>query len=127
MRPFLLAILTGAALSLGPLVKSQTDKKDDPKKEYKGNPAARLVHYTGMVQGVGFRAKTEQIARDFPVTGWVKNLKDGRVQLLAEGKADALDDFLKAVRTHWKENITKEESQEEKPSGKFKDFRALLN
>src|SRR5437868_2572582 len=79
------------------------------RKEYKGKPAARMVHYTGDVQGVGFRATTEEVARAYPVTGWVRNLADGRVELLVEGPSDGVQDFLQAVRTRWKKNITKEE------------------
>jgi acylphosphatase len=92
------------------------------KKEYKGKPAGRMVYYTGAVQGVGFRATARDIARRYPVTGWVKNLADGRVQLLVEGPADAVADFLEAVRSRWKDNITKERSEERKPGGKYKDF-----
>jgi acylphosphatase len=83
---------------------------------------ACMVHYSGKVQGVGFRATTAEIARDFPITGWVKNLDDGRVQLLAEGPADAVDKFLKAIHTRWKDNIEKEEVKEVTVSGKFKSF-----
>jgi acylphosphatase len=98
------------------------EKEPAPKKEYKGKPAARMVYYSGKVQGVGFRATTEAIAQDYPVTGWVKNLKDGRVQLLVEGSADAVDDFLQAVRKRWKRNIEKEESEVQPVSGKYKKF-----
>jgi acylphosphatase len=73
---------------------------------------ARLVHYSGMVQGVGFRLTVARIARSFPVTGWVKNLADGRVQLLAEGSEAAVSDFLQAVRSRWQRNITKEQIEE---------------
>ena len=50
------------------------------------------------MQGVGFRATAVMIARDYPVAGWVKNLADGRVQLLVEGPQEAIDKFLKAIR-----------------------------
>jgi acylphosphatase len=99
----------------------------EPKKvEYKGKPAARLVYYSGQVQGVGFRATAERIGKDFPVTGWVKNLADGRVQLLAEGPSDAIEAFLKAVRSHWKDSIKKEEAGEQPVSGKYKEFKAMF-
>jgi len=42
--------------------------------------------FSGRVQGVGFRARTLQVAREFEVTGFVQNLRDGRVHLLAEGE-----------------------------------------
>jgi acylphosphatase len=104
-----------------PIQDKPTPKK---KNDYKGKPNARMVHYTGNVQGVGFRATAERIAKDYPVTGWVKNLPDGRVQMLVEGPADALDDFLKAIRTQWKDNIKKEQIDEQPVSGKFKEFKA---
>jgi acylphosphatase len=83
---------------------------------------AVMVYYSGRVQGVGFRATAADIAKDYPVTGWVKNLPDGRVQLLAEGPAEAVDKFLKAIRTHWEENIEKEEMQSQTPTGKYQSF-----
>jgi acylphosphatase len=98
--------------------------REQPK--YTGAPAARMVFYSGDVQGVGFRATAEGIARDYPVTGWVKNLGDGRVQLVAEGPADAVQAFLAAIRARWKENIKKEEVKEEKVSGKFKKFSVVV-
>jgi acylphosphatase len=99
------------------------DQEPAPKKKaYKGKPAARMVYYSGKVQGVGFRATTVAIAQDYPLTGWVKNLKDGRVQLLVEGPADAVDDFLQAVRMRWKRNIDKEQSEKQTVSGKYDKF-----
>jgi acylphosphatase len=83
---------------------------------------AKMVYYSGDVQGVGFRMTTAMIARDHPVTGWVKNLSDGRVQLLVEGSPEAMEKFLKAVRERWKDNVTKEQSEDQQPTGKFKRF-----
>src|SRR2546425_15159 len=81
---------------------------DEPKKE-PPKPIARMVHYSGRVQGVGFRASVVDIARDHPVTGWVKNLADGRVQLFVEGREEDVKKFLSVIRTHWKNNIEKEQ------------------
>src|SRR5256885_6957764 len=80
---------------------------DEPKKE-QPKPVARMVHYAGRVQGVGFRATVVDIARDHPVTGWVKNLADGRVQILVEGQEEDVKKFLLAIRTRWKNNIEKD-------------------
>ena len=57
----------------------------------------REVHYQGMVQGVGFRYTTRHIAARFTVTGYVRNLPDGRVLLVAEGQPEELDRFLASV------------------------------
>ena len=86
---------------------------------------ATMVHYSGNVQGVGFRMTTVMIARDYPVTGWVKNLADGRVQLLVEGPENQVAKFLKAVRDKWKNDIEKEETEDQKPTGKFTRFEIV--
>ena len=59
---------------------------------------AKQVFYTGRVQGVGFRYSTKQIASGFEVTGWIKNLPDGRVEMQAMAHdADELDSFLREI------------------------------
>lgn len=60
---------------------------------------AKQVFYSGRVQGVGFRYTVKRIASGFEVTGWVKNLPDGRVELQAVSHdADELEAFLAAVQ-----------------------------
>ncbi|MGI9456130.1 MAG: acylphosphatase [Aeoliella sp.] len=54
----------------------------------------RHVVYSGRVQGVGFRYTTRTIARGYDVTGFVRNLADGGVEVVAEGPNDQLDSFL---------------------------------
>ena len=48
-------------------------------------PARLQVLFSGRVQGIGFRYTVKQTALGYEVTGWVKNLADGRVELLVEG------------------------------------------
>ncbi|MSU60989.1 MAG: acylphosphatase [Pedosphaera sp.] len=55
------------------------------------------VLYGGHVQGVGFRYTTKSVATGFEVTGAVRNLPDGRVELLAEGAQDELEAFKLAI------------------------------
>ncbi|MEM7313724.1 MAG: acylphosphatase [Planctomycetota bacterium] len=57
----------------------------------------REVFYSGRVQGVGFRYQTTQVASRFDVVGFVRNLPDGRVHLVAEGQKSELDGFLTAM------------------------------
>jgi acylphosphatase len=54
--------------------------------------------FHGYVQGVGFRFTAEKISRQFHVTGYVRNLMDGTVEVTAEGEEKELQDFLKAIR-----------------------------
>jgi acylphosphatase len=58
---------------------------------------AKLVYYEGRVQGVGFRFTTKQLARGFEVTGWVRNLADGRVELCAVGEPVEVAAFLREL------------------------------
>ncbi|MFL6589184.1 MAG: acylphosphatase [Chthoniobacterales bacterium] len=55
------------------------------------------VFYEGNVQGVGFRYSVRQVAKGFDVTGSVRNLPDGRVELQAAGEEDEVRAFLDAI------------------------------
>jgi len=59
---------------------------------------ARRYTITGRVQGVGFRFFTEDHARREGLHGWVRNLVDGSVEIMAEGDAEAVDRFERHVR-----------------------------
>jgi acylphosphatase len=54
--------------------------------------------YSGRVQGVGFRYAVRSLTAGYEVTGFVRNLPDGRVELVAESAKEELDAFLQAVR-----------------------------
>jgi len=56
------------------------------------------VFYSGHVQGVGFRYSAKTVAMGFEITGTVRNLSDGRVQLIAEGRRAELESFRTAIR-----------------------------
>ncbi len=73
------------------------------------------VYFSGRVQGVGFSYSVKQLSLEFDVTGWVKNLPDDRVELVAEGERDELETFQAAIpdaglrrfiretQSHWSE------------------------
>ena len=84
---------------------------------------ARMIHYSGAVQGVGFRATTAHLARAYPVTGWVRNLPDGRVQMLVEGPSERVAAFLLAVRSYWRDHLKGEQEEEQPVTGKHVGFR----
>ena len=55
--------------------------------------------FSGHVQGVGFRYEVVSIAKGFDLTGYVKNLNDGRVELLAEGNETEVLSFLEVIES----------------------------
>jgi acylphosphatase len=59
---------------------------------------ATRVLYEGYVQGVGFRWTTKRIAQGYEVSGWVRNMADGRVELQVSGDDDEVAAFLRAIR-----------------------------
>jgi len=59
---------------------------------------ARRYLISGRVQGVGFRFFTADAAAREGITGWAKNLPDGRVEVRAEGEADAMTRFERVLR-----------------------------
>jgi acylphosphatase len=83
-----------------------------------------VVLFSGDVQGVGFRFSTLHVARAFPeVGGYVRNLADGRVELVAEGPAESVRDFLAAVRQEMRECIRGEAVSVEPATREFTGFR----
>jgi acylphosphatase len=56
------------------------------------------IFYSGRVQGVGFRYTTKTVAAGYEITGFVRNLPDGRVELVAEGQTAELEAFRDAIR-----------------------------
>ena len=71
------------------------------------------VYFSGHVQGVGFRFATMQVAREFDVSGFVRNLADRRVQLDIEGKSADVDAFVAYVEDRMHGFLRKTESSSE--------------
>ncbi|QDU81224.1 Acylphosphatase [Polystyrenella longa] len=69
----------------------------------------QLIIFHGHVQGVGFRYTTRQLARRFPVTGYVKNLPDGTVELFIDGDQDDLEQLVTAIQGRFERNFTRTE------------------
>src|SRR5947209_12040002 len=76
----------------------------------------RRVHYSGRVQGVGFRFTSQRLANDYAVSGYVRNLPDGRVELVAQGEPAVLDRFLAAVRSETGGRIHSETTDTQPPA-----------
>ncbi|MBI5765046.1 MAG: acylphosphatase [Planctomycetes bacterium] len=82
----------------------------------------KTVHYSGRVQGVGFRYSTCQIAVGHDVTGYVKNLPDGRVELVVEGLSKDVTRFLTTVAAELSLHIRGAEAAESPGTGEFSGF-----
>jgi len=81
------------------------------------------VFVSGMVQGVFFRSETRHEANRRKVTGWVRNLRDGRVEAVFEGEKDAVEKLIEFCRTGPPgARVTKVEVSWEEYTGEFKGF-----
>jgi acylphosphatase len=87
---------------------------------------AKQVHciVRGRVQGVFFRASAQREARRLGLTGWVKNLSDGSVEVVVEGEDERVREFV-----HWAQRgpsaarVDRVETRWRSYTGEFSDFR----
>jgi acylphosphatase len=85
----------------------------------------RHLFYSGRVQGVGFRYTAQRIAQQFAVTGWVRNLPDGRVEMMVEGTSEEGEAFLKRLGESMADNIKSVEQYNETETGEFSGFEIV--
>lgn len=86
----------------------------------------RTLLFTGHVQGVGFRYTTESIASRFAVTGFVRNLVDGRVEVVVEGAESELDCFVQAIEQELGRNIRKIHAHDTQARSEFESFQITV-
>jgi acylphosphatase len=82
----------------------------------------RRVIFSGHVQGVFFRATAHELSQKFCVAGFVRNQRDGTVELEAEGTGSELDAFLSALSRHFQGYITDEAHTSLPASGQDQGF-----
>ena len=84
----------------------------------------RQVHayYSGRVQGVGFRYTAVDLAESLGITGWVRNLPDGRVEILAESEEVELLNFLDKIRDGFSAYIRDVQIDWKPATGEFSGF-----
>lgn len=84
------------------------------------------VYYSGRVQGVGFRYRVKNLVAGFEVLGSVRNLADGRVELVAEGTKEELQEFQKIIReSELGSLIRNEETNWNEAKNEFKGFQII--
>ena len=82
------------------------------------------VIFDGKVQRVGFRKHAQLFAQELGLKGWVKNLPDGRVELLAEGPSDAVDQLVEKLEDQFQ--VADIEITERQPVGSEGEFAIKL-
>lgn len=98
-------------------------KKNIKDKKGAGPLARAHVYYAGRVQGVGFRHTAEGTGHRAGVTGWVKNLRDGRVEVVCEGPKPKIEAFLDDLRNGpLGRHIREADCRWEEATGEFDDF-----
>jgi acylphosphatase len=83
------------------------------------------VYYSGRVQGVGFRYTAVDLAENLGITGWVRNLRDGRVEILAEAEEDGLKSLLDRIKDGFSGYIRDIQIDWKPATGEFSDFTII--
>ncbi len=83
----------------------------------------KTCYFSGRVQGVGFRYAAQNIAQQHDVRGYVKNLPDGRVQLVMEGPDDEMETVIDSIRRRMDSFIGQVVSDHAAATGEFEKFR----
>ena len=82
----------------------------------------RIVRFSGTVQGVGFRFTTVRAAGGYDVTGHVRNMPNGEVEIVVEGAADQIDAFLSDVQDRMGGYIRRTTQELAEPVGQMDGF-----
>ena len=81
------------------------------------------VFYSGYIQGVGFRYTVRNLAPTLGIKGWVKNLRDGKVEVIAEGNEEKLNIFLDDIKNEFPVRFIKDvDINWEEATREFKSF-----
>jgi acylphosphatase len=84
---------------------------------------ARQIVFIGHVQGVGFRYTVQGIADRWGVTGYVRNLPDGTVEMLAQGRAEDLDLCLDEIDAEFPGHVRERRVEQVPVNSRYTDFR----
>jgi acylphosphatase len=87
------------------------------------NQTAKHIIFIGRVQGVGFRFTALDIANRYRLTGLVRNLPDGTVEMLAQGFSDDISDCLRDIEESFRGYIRETKIEEIPSNPQYKDFK----
>lgn len=80
------------------------------------------AYFSGRVQGVGFRFTVREVSDSLGISGWAKNLKDGRVEVVAEAEEELLHQLLTKINEYLSNYITDSEITWHNVTGEFSGF-----
>lgn len=84
---------------------------------------AKHIIFVGRVQGIGFRFTAHDTAKRHRLTGWVRNLLDGTVEMVAQGLSDDIDNCLRDINNSLAGYIKETKIEEVPPNPRYKDFK----
>ena len=84
---------------------------------------ARYITFTGRVQGVGFRFTALRVANRLGLTGWVRNLPDGGVEMVVQGTLGDIEHCIRDMEETLTGYITETKIEEISSDSKYKDFK----
>ncbi len=87
---------------------------------------AKRIFFSGRVQGIGFRFTSQTIACRYALCGFVRNLPDGRVELLLQGDEEDVENCISDIRESFSSNIRNMQIENEELSQQYDDFRISL-
>jgi len=81
------------------------------------------IYYSGIVQGVGFRYTAQRMASQIGgLYGWVKNLRDGRVEIIVEGQRSEIEHFMKLMEARFEGSIRNKNLNYNPATGQYESF-----
>jgi acylphosphatase len=83
---------------------------------------AKHIIFSGQVQGVGFRFTAFNMANRHQLTGFVRNLPDGTVEMLIQGTSGAIDDYIRDIKEYFSGYIRETKIKEIPSNSQYKDF-----
>jgi acylphosphatase len=84
---------------------------------------AKHIKFIGRVQGVGFRFTAHRMANRHQLSGFVRNLPDGSVEMLAQGTADDIDDCIEDIKEYYSGHIRDMNVEDVPLNPQYSDFK----
>ncbi len=84
---------------------------------------AKSIIFTGRVQGVGFRFTARRAANRRQLTGYVRNVPNGSVEMLAQGRPEDVDDCIQDIKEYFSGYLKETRIEEITPDPRYEEFR----